>query len=389
MEIGKKQLRWFAAAYITVFSIYFYKLDPVMGIDKLAFLGLAVFGLFFVYFKLSKAFILACVALLVQYFVSKFHPESFRWSTFIYSAALTFSFVSIYTLVYDCQVFTNQQFVKLIKGLMTVFFVVCLIQQFFIILGVKVFPWINLIKDLDRGLGCNSLSYEPSSFARFMFVYYFAYIKCIEYDRGYPLTLRELFNPEHKRVTLMFLWMMLTMGSGTAFVCLALLSLNFLHKGNWYYVVPAILLVVFVIVPLFDFEQANRAVNVMSAMTTLDQAQVEAADGSGAGRISPLLNSFKADFTKKETWFGYGTDYAVKNMLFIKQKSTLFDDYGFVWYLATLALALTTTYGYSWITVIYMFSGVAGGANGNINYAWGLMVIMSCVRYFYLNRKII
>lgn len=360
-----------------------------MGIDKLAALGLTVFGFFFLYFKVSKPFILGSLILLIQYFSAIFYPESFRISTFLYSAALIFSFISVYTLVYDWHIFTNQEFRRLIVGLMTAFFIVCIIQQIFILIGVKVFPWINLIKYLDRSLGCNSLSYEPSSFARFMFVYYYAYIKCVEYDRGYPLSIKELFSSEYYKITSMFLWMMLTMGSGTAFVCLALLSLNFLNRSNWYYIVPVILCIFFVILPMFQFEHANRAANIMTAMTTFDQGQVEAADGSAASRISPLLNSFNADFSKKETWFGYGTDYAVRHQLFIKQTGTLFDDYGFLWYLATLALSLSTAYGYSWITIIYLFAGVAGGANGNINYAWGLMTIMSCVRYFYLNRKIL
>lgn len=386
MEIPIKWLRRFASAFIVVFSIYIHKLDPVMGVDKLLFFALALLGFFFLYFKVSKAFIVATLMFLVQFFVSVFHPESFRSSTLIYSGMLIYSFISIYTLVYDKHIFTNEQFIKLIKGLIYAFFVVCIIQQMLIMIGFRNIPWLNL-RFLDRGIGCSSLSYEPSSFARFMFVYYFAYIKCTEYSSGCTLTIKELFNSEHRRITFMFLWTMFTMGSGTAFVCLALLSLNFINKQNWYYITPSFLFILFVILPLLNFEQSNRAVSVMTAMTTFDQEQVEAADGSGAGRISPLLNSFSADFSKKETWLGYGTDYVTKNNLFFTQKSTLFDDYGLIWYLIVLYFSFTTTYGYSWITIIYMFSGTAGGANGNINYAWTLMIIMSCVRYFYKNRE--
>lgn len=388
MGIPIKYLRWFASAYIIVFSIYIHKFNPVTGIDKLLLMGLALFGFFFIYFKISKAFILATVMLLIQFFVSIFHPESFRLSTLLYSVMLAFSFVSIYTLVYDKQVFTNEQFVNLIKGLIYAFFIVCIIQQCLILIGIRNLPWLNL-GFLDRGLGCSSLSYEPSSFARFMFVYYFAYIKCIEYRRGYSLTIKELFNAEHRKITCMFLWMMFTMGSGTAFVCLALLSLNFINKKNWYYIIPFFVFIIFVVLPLLNFEQSNRAVKVMAAMTTFDQEQVEAADGSGASRISPLLNSFSTDFTQEETWLGHGTDYAIKNNLFVKQEMTLFDDYGLIWYISSLALSLSTAYGYSILTVIYMFSGTVGGANGNINYAWTLMIIISCIRYFHLNRKII
>lgn len=381
MGIPIKHLRWFASAFIVVFSIYIHKFDPVMGMDKLLFFALALFGFFFIYFRISRAFVVATIMFLVQFFVSLFHPESFRVSTLLYSAMLIYSFISIYTLIYDKHIFTNEQFIKLIKGLMYAFFIVCIIQQSLILAGIHNLPWLNL-RFLDRGIGCSSLSYEPSSFARFMFVYYFAYIKCTEYGRGSALTIKELFNSEHKKITFIFLWMMLTMGSGTAFICLALLSLNFINKRNWYYIIPFFLLIIFVILPFLNFEQSNRAVRVMSAMTTLEQEQVEAADGSGAGRISPLLNSFKADFSKKETWFGHGTDYTTKNNLFFTQKSTLFDDYGFIWYLILVYFSLITTYGYSWITIVYMFSGTAGGANGNINYAWTLMIICHVLGIF-------
>lgn len=386
MNISVKQLRWLASGFIIVFCIYIHKLDPVMGIDKLLLFTLALFGFFFIYFRITKAFILATIMLLIQFFVSAFHPATFRSSTLIYSVMLAYSYVSIYTLVYCERVFSNEQFVKLIKGIIYAFFIVCIIQQCLILVGVHNVSWLNL-SFLDRGIGCSSLSYEPSSFARTMFVCYFAYIKCVGYKRGTALTLKELFNHEHRKITYMFLWMMLTMGSGTAFVCLALLSLNFINKRNWYYVFPSLLLVFFVVLPVLNFEQSNRAVSVMSAVATLEKEEIEEADGSGAGRISPIFNSFKADFSKKETWFGYGPDYAKNKNLFFRQESTLFDDYGFFWYIVQLLLSLSTSYGFSWLTIVYMFSGIAGGANGNINYAWTLMIIMSCVRYFYLNRK--
>lgn len=390
MSIPLKCLRWFASAFIIVYSIYIHAFNPVMGFDKILFLCLALFGFFFIYFKFSKAFILALIMLLIQFFVSILHSESFRASTIIYSVMLTFSFVSIYTLVYDKHIFTNEQFVQLLKFLIKIFFIFCIIQQVLIIIGYRNIPWLNLYY-LDRGIGCRSLSYEPSSFARFMFVFYFAYIKCIGYRQGIALSIKDLFKQEHRNITLMFLWMMCSMGSGTAFVCLTLLLLNFITKRNWYYIAPISLFIIFVVLPLFNFEQTSRAVNIMSAMTTLDQSQVEAADGSGASRISPLLNSFSADFSQKETWLGHGIDYAINNNLVFKQDATLFDDYGFLWYVSTIALSISTAYGFSPITIVYMFSGTAGGTGGlggNTNYAWALMIIMSCVRYFYLNRKI-
>ena len=33
-----------------------------------------------------------------------------------------------------------------------------------------------------------------------------------------------------------------------------------------------------------------------------------------------------------------------------------------------------------------MFAGVGGGAGNNIQYLWALMMVMTCVKYFYENR---
>ena len=127
--------------------------------------------------------------------------------------------------------------VEVVTGMIYAYFIVCIIQQAFIMVGIRVFPLINLTYELyNRGYGCYSLSMEPSTFARFMLVFYYAYVKCHEYIRGEgPFNLRELFGKEHYKITLMFLWMMTTMGSGTAYVCLIVFTLYFVRWHNWYY----------------------------------------------------------------------------------------------------------------------------------------------------------
>ena len=124
----------------------------------------------------------------------------------------------------------------------------------------------------------------------------------------------------------------------------------------------------------------------MNKVVLLDKEGAQEADGSGASRISPLLNSLNADFTKYETWFGHGIDYAIKNNLIIRQKGTLFDDYGLIFYLISLALSFSCAYRIWSLETIFMFAGVGGGCGSNIQYAWELMIVMTCVRFFYENR---
>lgn len=264
---------------------------------------------------------------------------------------------------------------------MQVFFIVCIFQQLCILAGIRNLSLLNLTF-LNRGIGCSSLSMEPSSFARTMLVFYYAYIKCCEYRRGKgPFSVKELLSNEHKWVTLRFLWMMLTMGSGTAFVCLIALSLYFVRKSNFLIMVP-ILIAAYIGIEYIEFKPLQRATTVIEATSSFDRQTVIEADGSAAHRIAPVINSLYADFTKAETWFGKGVDWGKNNETFIRLTGTLFDDYGFIFYLLTLLLDFSCAYKFFSLGTVFMFMGIAGGAGGNIHYSWFLMMIMTGIRYF-------
>ena len=330
---------------------------------------------------MSKALIIGFFYLLIQYTVASFHPESFRWSTLIFSAILVFSYAAFYNLINIEKVFTINRFIKICKWIMMAYFIVCIIQQMLIIAGINNLLFINLYP-LGRGIGCNSLCREPSTFGRFMLVFYYAYVKCQEYKRDEgPFTLSELFSGEHKWITIRFLWMMLTMGSGTAYFCLILFALYFVRKHNWYYIIPT-LIGCYILIQNSGIEALDRATNTIEATATLDKDVVRETDSSAAARITPLLNTITADFTKSETWLGYGIDAGISN----KANRTIFHDYGFIFYIVTLLLCFTCVYNFWSLGTIFMFAGVSGTAGINIQYAWALMMVMTCVKYFYENR---
>ena len=349
---------------------------------KVTLMVSSIIVLLFYTFKTSKALILGVMYLIFQYTVASFHPETFRWSTYIYSILLVLTYISFYNLVYIERVFTIDHFIRICKWFMMAYFIVCIIQQILTIAGIVYFPLLNMMQNLDRGLGCQSLSAEPSHFARFMLVFYYAYVKCCEYKRNEgPFTLSELFNGEHKWVTIRFLWMMLTMGSGTAFVCLILFALYFVRKDNWYYIIP-ILIVCYILIQNSGIESLDRATNTIEATATLDSKTVQETDGSASVRIVPMLNSINADFSKRETWLGYGIDAGIHNMA----NRTLFDDYGFLFYIFTLIFTFTCGYRFFSLASLFMFVGIGGSMNSNIQYTWELAMVMTCVRYFYENR---
>ena len=384
-ELFKKHsgLTLYATIFIILYSTYCIPIDgrTTLGPIKFTLIVCNLLVLLIYSFKMSKALIIGTVYLLIQYLTASFHPESFRWSTLFFSAMLVYSYVAFYNLVFIERVFTINHFIKICKWIMMAFFVVCIIQQVLIIIGINNVPIINLYP-LDRGIGCNSLCREPSTFGRFMLVFYYAYVKCQEYKRDEgPFTLRELFSGEHKWITIRFLWMMLTMGSGTAFVCLILFSLYFIRKYNWYYVIPT-LCICYILIQNSGIESLDRATKAIDATTTLDNKTVQETDGSASVRITPVLNTINADYSKSETWLGYGIDAGIHN----KANRTIFHDYGFIFYLVVLLLDFACAYKFWSIGTIFMFAGVGGGAGGNIQYTWALMMVMTCVRYFYENR---
>lgn len=385
---GKPGLTLFATILIIFYGIYYIPIDSFAtnAPIKMALMASSIVVLLFYTFKTSKALIWGAIYLIFQYVVASFHPESFRWGTYIYSILLVLTYICFYNLIYIEKVFTIDHFIKICKWFMMAYFIVCIIQQLLIVIGIKYLPAVNLMLVLDRGIGCQSLAMEPSHFARIMLVFYYAYIKCNEYKRDEgPFTLRELFSGEHKWVTIRFLWMMLTMGSGTAFVCLILLSLYFVRQHNWYYIVPT-LAICYGLIQASGVEHLDRATSVINATTTFDKKEIQDVDGSAASRISPFINSINADFGKKETWFGHGIDYGKNKNSFVRQTGTLFDDYGFVFYLISLFFAFSCAYKFWSLGCIFMFAGVGGSFGSNIQYAWELAMVMTCVRYFYENR---
>ncbi len=385
---GHSKLTLFATVLIILYGIYYMPIDS-FGMNapiKMTLMVSSIIVLLFATLKISRALIWGFIYLLLQYVLASFHPETFRWSTYLYSVLLVVTYVCFYNLVVIEKVFTIEHFIRICKWFITLYFIFCIIQQIALLAGISYMPSLNMMKILDRGLGCQSLSMEPSTFGRFMLVFYYSYVKCCEYKRDEgPFTLIELFSGEHKWVSIMFLWMMLTMGSGTAFVCLILFSLYFVRAYNWYYIVP-IIVVGYAIIQTSGFEQLDRATSVINATTTMEKENIQETDGSAAARISPIINSINADFTKKETWLGYGIDYGKNNNSFAEQTATLFDDYGFVFYIVSLLFAFSCAYKFRSLGCIFMFAGIAGGMGSNIQYAWEFAMVMTCVRYFYENR---
>ena len=315
------------------------------------------------------------------------HPESLRWSTVIFMATFIVTFLAFYNLVFIEHIFTKSFYRSLLERLIIAYTIVLIVQQCFIIVGIRTFPLINLVQFLDRGIGANSLTYEPSSAAIILSFAMLSLIRMIELDYGRKLSAREIFL-ESRWATIGFLWCMLSMGSGSAFIGLGILLCYFI-RPRYYISAILLIIVVYFIIMYIDFVPIQRARDSFLAFLTLDNKAVAEADGSAAARIIPIVNTLtKLDLTSVEGWLGHGVDYGLSKGLF----STIvmignIADYGFLSFLILQAIVYTSMIRkvVSIETLLWFGLGMATLANVPIN--WGAMMMFTAVRYFQIQKE--
>lgn len=357
-----------------------YGVSPV----KVGIMALMPFVFIFKVPYVSKALILGILYLLTIIFSGLFHPESLRFSTIGYLGMFVIAFITLYNLVHS-GTFSLSFFIKFLRWMILAYAICLICQQLLVLVGIRFMPLVNLSNQgflaIDK---LPSLAIEPSHSARILGVLIYAYMQCNGFQQGSPFRFRQLFEIEHKWVTYGFLWTMLTMGSGTAFIVLGVLSLYFINWRNALIIVPLLAGLVFVGSSM-GFEQLNRATRTASAVVTLNNEQIVEADGSASVRIIPLINTINnLDLSKKEHWFGYGIDAGIGD----KSNRLMGEitDYGFLAYLCGLILVFTCAIRFWSIPTIMYFIGIGGGT-GNIAYAWGILMVFICVRYFYEKQR--
>lgn len=332
----------------------------------------------------SKALILGIIYLVTITFSGLFHPESFRFSTIGYLGMFVITFITLYNLIYS-GAFTLTYFIKFLRWLILAYSICLIFQQLFVLAGIHFMPIINLNNQFFLSIyKLPSLSLEPSHSARILGVLMYAYMKCNGFLQGSSFKFYQLFKQEHRRITFAFLWPMLTMGSGTAFIVLGVLSLYFINWRNALIIVPILAGLIY-IGSSIGIEQFNRAYDTAQATLSLDRKTVAETDGSAAYRIAPILNTINnLDLNKKEHWFGYGIDSGNANKS--ERMIAEITDYGFLAYLCGLILVFSCSIRFWSIPTIMYFIGIGGGT-GNIAYAWGILMFFICVRFFHINQN--
>lgn len=332
---------------------------------------------------MSKAVVLGMLYLINIILSALFHAATFRLSTIGYLGMFVITFFTFYNYVYK-GVFSLEYFIRFVKAMILAYSICLICQQVLILAGIRFMPLVNLNNQFFLSINkLPSLSLEPSHTARILGILYYAYLKCNEYKQGSPVNIKQIFGKEHLWVTLAFLWSMLTMGSGTAFICLGILSLYFM-KGAYLLLSIPVFIGVYYTLSFFEVQQFQRASSVVEATLTGNSQNIIETDGSAASRITPMLNTIQAiDLNDFDTWFGHGVDYNLQE----KKKGGKeligeINDYGLIAYILGLILVFSCAIEFRSLATIMYFLGVGGGT-GNIAYAWGSLMIFACIRYFH------
>lgn len=197
----------------------------------------------------------------------------------------------------------------------------------------------------------------------------------LKYARS--LSFQEIYR-EAKWPTIGFLWCMLTMGSGTAFVALGILSLYFIRRQYAFIIIP-LLIAFYTLIPYIDLEPLQRAYKTFNAFLTLDADIVRKADGSAAARVVPLVNTITSlDLMSWDTWFGHGVDYSLKDGMF--SDTVLIGgigDYGLLSFIIMQILvfkcAITKFFSIETLIWIALFNM----SLTNVPYTWGTIMIFT------------
>lgn len=331
----------------------------------------------------SKALIYGLLYWMVCCLVALFHGDM-RFSTIGYLGMFVVSYIVFYHLVYSNSL-SFGKFTSLLKYLIMAYGIVLILQQIAMLLGIHYFPPINLDNQFFLSLTkLPSLSLEPSHSARLLSVMMLGYIRCIEIDSEKRVTLELLFNKEYRIVTILFLWSMLSMGSGTAFIGLGLLSIYFIQRKTLIYIIP-LFAFIFYVGQSMELTQMERAMRVAQVATSGDVKAIQKEDGSASSRIIPIINTLTMDLTQKETWLGKGTmshEYAKDAWKRTTDKIAVVDQYGLIAFIVSIMLFYSCMVKSFFSIETLMFLILFGFSLGNIAYTWGAVMIFTCVRFY-------
>ena len=378
---------------IVLMVIQYIPLEGSAGVSPVKVAMMAVMPIIFLAnFNINKAVVFGAMYWLWIFFTAYFlHPLSFRTSTVMYCGMFVSTFMVFYTLIYHKHVLTIDVFINFIRCFIYAYTGIAIIQTLLHMVGIWNMPWLNMILFVteESGMLVNGFSQEPSTFARTLWLLYYAYLKCNEYLRGSKVSLFQAFGPEHRWVTICVIADTAMMGSATCFIAMGVVSLYFL-RGYYLFLTLPIFAGIFLILRNAEIKHFERVVAVANAASSMNAGSVRQTDTSAAVRVAPIVNTcsnLANNITDRDFWIGHGCDYSLRFRHSPERRNMGdIDDYGLISLILSWVLVFSCCVRLRSIGAILFLLGLGGGTN-NVAYSWGLLYILCATRYFYEQRR--
>ena len=373
--------KFLATFTLVLFNILFVPIEQgAFSVVKIGFMGICPLIFFAKKPIITNALIFGALYWMACYLVSLLKGEM-RFSTLGFLGMYLIMYINFYSFLIK-GTFTLDYFTKILQYLIIAYGVTLIGQQLCMLVGLHNMPLFNLQNQYYLSITkLPALTLEPSHSARILTFAMLGYLRCMAIKQGKKLTVKEWFDKEHRTVTYLFLWSMLMMGSGTAFAGMGILGLYFITKKTAVYIIP-LLVGLLIVGQSLELKQMNRAVALAQAASTGSTEEMFEAEGSGASRIAPVLNTFtKTDLTELETWIGKSS--MAKDEYWWKRRDIkIYEQYGLIAYIISLVFiyACVIKHIFSLETLLYLM--LLSFSITNIYYVWGCFMIMTGVRYF-------
>lgn len=309
-----------------------------------------------------------------------FHPQTVRWSTMLFTCAYCVYFMML-ARVLKASHLDGPRLMRLIKGITYAFFVVLVIQQMCLLLGLPVFmPG----QEYQIATKLNSLTSEPSHTSVTLCMLMFAFTQTQRLSDT-SLTLLASLRQDWM-LWGAWAWTIFSTCNASAFVLAPLAFVPFITKANlWKWCAAAAIAVTAVaLIPKDLTYNVERIRNFTTAMVTLDTEQMEEADASMASRIVPTVWGARRLSPDGSLMTGHGVDADLRDIDDLpfwdfKYKSlaghlSLLYNYGLISAIAFwAAIAFATLSRRNWWSIISFAFALQLSADYNMQLVWMIM----------------
>lgn len=293
------QLRIILFVFSTSFSVFL--TANHMNLLAVGFMFIMIWLFFTKYFQLQKFDAVYVILLLLMALVSMGKP-SFKLSSFVFTGMFFVCFIYIRNLI-QSNALSPVEFRKVIRLLVKLYFIVLVIQQICVVVGLPIFNF--TFGDIHAGsLKLNSLATEASAAGSQVALLCYFYIILTEVIQGRSFKLSDY--KQDRKLWYMALYTLLTLGSTTALLFLVLLLIRITSIKSIFWMIPLFIIGSFAASYLSP-KAFNRSIAFTNAFLTGDADVVNEVDHSAAYRVVPLMSYHKqVDLFSDKFWLGEG-----------------------------------------------------------------------------------